>query len=216
MGPGAWSLIFGGLAGLFLLLLWPVRVEVSYRHLETEGDILHIAFSVPLKRYSWSWQDLFRFPWDMLMETQASKGPKAEGVLSDRSHAGQAGNTWRLLRKGLWLRRNLAFLWGRFLGRTQCHGFRCVIEVGTGNPATTGVLTGLLWNLLGLFYQNLYRQTRAAFKPELQIIPHFSTPRWQAEFHCRLTFSAGQIILAGLKSLILLWKAARRFRQVAP
>ncbi|MBE3582414.1 MAG: DUF2953 domain-containing protein [Thermoanaerobacteraceae bacterium] len=215
MDPAKWSLLFGGLAGLCLLLLWPVKVEVSYHRREAEGGFLHLTLGLPWKSLSWKWCDISPSPWEILGEDPGLTDTKAREPFPVRSSGGRRLTTRSLLKRGTWLWWKLASVWGCFLGGTRCQSFRCIIEVGTGNPASTGVLAGVLWNLLGFFLQNLLRQTRGRFKPELDIIPHFGAVRWQAEFRCRLSFAAGRLILAGLKSALLLWRVARGIRRKA-
>ncbi|HBT48010.1 MAG TPA: hypothetical protein DEA73_09105 [Peptococcaceae bacterium] len=209
MDPARWSLLFGALAGLGLLLLWPVKVEVDYRRREAEGEVLHLTFALPGKRLSWQWHDTFLF-----LGKHSGKGRGLAEVnvprpLTVRSFGRRGPAVYPLVKGALRLWQRLASVWGRFLTGTRCQGFRCIVQVGTGDPASTGVFTGLLWNLLGFWLQNLKRQTRSRFRPELAVIPCFEGPCWRAEFSCRLAFPVARLILAGLQSAFLLWKTVR-------
>lgn len=187
-----------------------------------EGETLDIDVTLPFKSYSWGWQEPSLVSWSRVIEIiSAIQTPGGNVLFIEEQHpekqywlAGRTISYRRLLSLGLGSWGKLAVLWGRFLGKIRCERFRWVLEVGTGDPAATGLATGLLWNTGALICMNLHRQTRQKGWPELKIIPYFNGSRCQSVFHCTFTFTLGHIIIAGLKSLRLVWHAMRKLKGI--
>jgi hypothetical protein len=79
--------------------------------------------------------------------------------------------------------------------------FRWVINFGTGDPATTGFLTGLLWSLESNVYVRARRMLHAAAKPELSVVPDFQAKLLHVDFNCIFAAHFGHIIIVGYKLL---------------
>lgn len=210
-------LALGVLCGLLSVLFVPVRVRVFYGRLEGEGETLDIVVSLPFKSYSWGWYGPSLVSWSRVIDIiLATPEPDDNSIYNEKQYwpAGRSISYRRLWSLGLRSWRKLAVLWGQFLGKVRCERFRWVLEIGTGDPAATGLAAGLLWNTAALICMNLHRQTRQKGWPELKIIPYFNGSRCQSAFHCTFTFTLGHIIIAGLKSLRLVWKAMRKLKGI--
>ncbi len=72
------------------------------------------------------------------------------------------------------------------------------LDFGTGNPAHTGMLYGMLWNFVGLGYPFLVRYFKAAY-PSLEVTPDFYHPRFDLEVKSIIKVRPAHIINAIIK-----------------
>lgn len=80
------------------------------------------------------------------------------------------------------------------------------IEIGTGDAAETGVLTGISWGVLssiiGLFTSYVTLRTI----PSIMVQPAFQQKKLETEFRCMFRFRIGNAILAGIRLVLNLRK----------
>ncbi len=74
------------------------------------------------------------------------------------------------------------------------------LDFGTGNPAHTGMLYGMVWNLVGLGYPFLVRYFKAAY-PSMDVTPDFYNPRFDLEIKSIIKVRPAHIINAVLKQV---------------
>ncbi|TYS19939.1 DUF2953 domain-containing protein [Rossellomorea vietnamensis] len=86
---------------------------------------------------------------------------------------------------------------------------------GTGDAASTGTMTGLMWGAKGGVIGVMSNYMQLQSKPQLAVIPSFQKALIQTEFSCIITFRVGHAILAGIK-LIKFWKGGKPKFQTKP
>lgn len=199
----ALSLALGLFCGLIFLLILPLRLEVIYQYEKGVKSFLNIRLNYGGKCYTYLWDP---FPLSIFFSSlefspdhnhgetqifsQETPPHKEPLIISPPSGAYQV-LTWALR------------LWKELLLKTKCSYFSWVVEVGTGDPALTALITGLLWNIAALFYRNLRTQTHLKLsRPDIKILPYFSGVCYRAELHCIFIFSPGHIITAGIRTLM--------------
>ncbi|HPU35192.1 MAG TPA: DUF2953 domain-containing protein [Bacillota bacterium] len=90
------------------------------------------------------------------------------------------------------------------LGRTHLRRLDWHTEVGTGEPAQTGVLTGALWGIKGFLLSYFYALLApGGVKPHLTIKPSFKRACFNVKFDCIIEFRLGYLFCTGLKAIVL-------------
>jgi hypothetical protein len=80
--------------------------------------------------------------------------------------------------------------------------------MGTGDAASTGMLTGAVWAVKGSIIGIISHYFRMQNSPNLSVQPHFQLAVTQTSFKCMLQFRIGHAIIAGIK-LLKFWKGGR-------
>lgn len=87
-----------------------------------------------------------------------------------------------------------------FLNGLRIRRFNWKTEVGTGDPALTGLSVGLAWSVKGWIYGYLHRITTFAVKsPQVKVIPRFQGKSFSTEVDCIIGFRIGHIMVTGIK-----------------
>lgn len=220
---GVWTVGFA--IGLLLLLLVPVRLEVTYRRLGVDDNLW---LKIELAGGWGSWQLEVKS-----VQTWWQQGPclNLETLFpkngADRSRQGkvEVRRLWtgfRTFKRAFcsvalhyrywWhIFKKVLRIWQCFLASVSCHRWRLLLSLGTGEPASTALTYGSTWLLLSRLYRNLRQQARLDFqRPELEVKPLFNFPGWQVDFNCIFSFRLGYIISAGLRFswliLISMWQ----------
>lgn len=85
--------------------------------------------------------------------------------------------------------------------------------IGTGNAATTGIISGVGWGFKGTVIGMLSYYFSLKVQPQLEIRPIFNRKISNTYVKCIFQVRAGQAILAGLK-IFKLWKKMKSLRQL--
>lgn len=72
-----------------------------------------------------------------------------------------------------------------------------VTRFGAGDPALTGVLSGLLWTFKGTLFGVLAQRMALTEKPVIRILPDFEGLAFRTTFRCIVRVRLGDIIAAG-------------------
>lgn len=80
-----------------------------------------------------------------------------------------------------------------------------VTRVGTGDPALTGVLSGLLWGFKGVAFGFLAERLSFSRRPVLQVLPDFESVAFRTTFRCIVRVRVGDIIRTG----VAVWRRKR-------
>jgi hypothetical protein len=90
------------------------------------------------------------------------------------------------------------------LGRTSLRRLDWHTEIGTGEPAQTGVLTGVLWGIKGSLLSYFYALLApGGEQPRLTIRPSFERACFNVSIDCILEFRLGYLFCTGLKAIVL-------------
>ncbi len=96
----------------------------------------------------------------------------------------------------------------RFLKKVKVKKFEWHSQVGIGDAAQTGILTGLAWSIksgvVGLISSYMYLSTT----PILTIDPAFNIYCSKTKLECMIQFRIGQAMLAGIQ-FIKYWRGGR-------
>lgn len=89
--------------------------------------------------------------------------------------------------------------------RIEIPEVRIRLDFGTGDPASTGMIYGGIWSVVGVAYPLCSRYFHMAY-PKLDITPDFYQPRFDLEVKSIIKVKPAHIIKAVLKQL---WKLAK-------
>ncbi len=90
------------------------------------------------------------------------------------------------------------------LHRVHLHRFRWRTEIGTGDPAHTGFLTGAAWGVKGFLLNNACRLLSPdGARPLVAVSPNFERVGFSTALDCIFEVRFGYIILTGLRALII-------------
>ncbi|WP_231893410.1 DUF2953 domain-containing protein [Rossellomorea aquimaris] len=79
---------------------------------------------------------------------------------------------------------------------------------GTGDAASTGTLTGIIWGMKGSIVGILSGYMKLQSMPHLEVIPTFQKAIIQTQFSCIIQFRIGNAILVGLK-ILRYWRGGK-------
>lgn len=93
------------------------------------------------------------------------------------------------------------------LGKTHLRRFRWRTELGTGDAALTGILTGAVWGLKGTLLSFAYRLLhRGGARPEVAVAPSFNKTCFNMALDCVFEIRIGHLLFTGVKALVLKFK----------
>jgi len=92
--------------------------------------------------------------------------------------------------------------------KVECTRWRLDFRVGTGDAASTAVVTGLLWALSGCASGVAGQMITLKTSPRSQVSPNYSTTEftvvWEADFRIRLSSAMWSLMRLGTKTIRLL------------
>lgn len=96
----------------------------------------------------------------------------------------------------------------RFLKKVKVRGLEWHSQIGIGDAAQTGILTGVAWSIksgvVGMISQYMQLHTT----PVITITPEFNVYCSRTKLECMIQFRIGQAMLAGIQ-FIKYWKGGR-------
>ncbi|PRX73828.1 Protein of unknown function (DUF2953) [Cohnella sp. SGD-V74] len=106
--------------------------------------------------------------------------------------------------------------WARTtLKKVECTRWRLDFRVGTGDAASTAVLTGLLWAVSGCATGVADRLISLRASPHGEVTPNYSSPEftvvWEADFRIRLGTAVAAFFKLGI-STVRIGRAIRAWR----
>lgn len=89
-----------------------------------------------------------------------------------------------------------------FMGKIYIRNFNWSTEIGTVEPAKTGILVGILWSAKYLAYGVLQKSLRKTpLFSKINVIPNFQNSVLVWDMDCIFDVSCGHIIIGGIKIL---------------
>ncbi|MDI6871306.1 MAG: DUF2953 domain-containing protein [Bacillota bacterium] len=196
------------LAGIILYLLKAayVRVEIAYDR--PQGEAETFSFQVwlpPLVNFQFrrqpppvsvragdeprpGWSGVLSQGWAAVREVQVVQRTlvslarhQLDFLEADRSLQRGARFMLRLLERVPWRTEELSW----------------VTRVGAGDPALTGMLSGLLWGLKGVVFGVLAERMTFERKPVIRVLPDFESVAFRTTFRCIVRARVRDIIRAG-------------------
>ncbi|MDD4169545.1 MAG: DUF2953 domain-containing protein [Desulfotomaculaceae bacterium] len=90
------------------------------------------------------------------------------------------------------------------LDKVELRRFIWRTELGVGDPAQTGLLTGFAWGLKGFIVTLVYRLlTPAGIRPEVEISPSYNKVCFKTVLDCVIEVRLSYLALTGLRALII-------------
>ncbi|WP_380705967.1 DUF2953 domain-containing protein [Salinithrix halophila] len=200
-----WGIIIGTLILFLLLLLFftSVRIRIVYRRKgEEDGFFLQVRWLWGLVRYRWVAEG-FALTGQGLKVKEKKEGTTGTDK-KKRTRIGLAAMK-KAKEKVQDFRENVVNLYGvmrYFLSKVVCEKLVWISDLGTGDAAETGIITGLAWgikaNLVGVV--GSYFQWRRP--PQLDIRPYFIEARLETDLECIFRFKVRHAILAVMRLLL--------------
>lgn len=204
-------------AGVILLIIWftSLRIQIVYRR-QAENDDLEIELSVyrGLLRY--------RIHANMLQIRNMKTGVKVAGEADAGPNQasgkqGEKKKEWITPHKvaewarnfANWRRRvhNMDEILRTTLKRVRGESLEWHTNVGVGEAAVTGIVSGIVWTAKSAVLALLGRYVTLYTKPQLAVVPDFSRERLDTHLLCILRFRIGHAIIAAIRIAIhYFWK----------
>jgi hypothetical protein len=94
-------------------------------------------------------------------------------------------------------------------GKTKVSNFNLKLSLGAGDAATTGILYGVTWIVLGniMAFTSSYLKV---YEPKIAVIPIFSQVQLSVDFSCIISLKLGHIINAGIRAIPALISGLRK------
>lgn len=198
-----WLFLVIGIVMMGVFLLSPVRVCVMY-HRRGHDDQLKTQI-----RLLWG---LLRLRYDMSIADLTGKGllvkekkvPRFPGKKKRRRKRFTLATLQRWARESQLLRKRIVHLYDvlrRFFSHVVCERLTWVSNIGTGDAAGTGVMTGVVWSVKTTMIGMLGSYIRWDGSPDLDVRPFFEKEILDTNLNCIIRFRVGHAILAVLRLL---------------
>lgn len=211
---GFW-VILSFIAGFFLLFAFvPIHIHVRYSR-NREDDRIYVRFRVLLFSYTVEIptakaiakarsSKLLKIKWAKGFQKQQKKS-KASFILT-LEKLEKIKNIWQSFLENVysyekWLRNLLKIF--------KVEEFRWQTEMGVGDAAATGTLSGLIWGIKGSVIGLMTHFFTMKTYPSIDVRPHFQEAVMITTVSFSITFIPVQMMLAGMK-LVYYWLKERR------
>ena len=178
------------------LVFLPVKVHLYYKHDGAE-DNLHVEYRV--------------FKGFLVRQINTSpakmKGDKKSPSLALVGKLGSLFTKKEVSSKAI-DEKNSDEAWFIFLfKKVKVEEIEWRTDIGMGDAAETGVLTGLLWAVKGSIVSYYKNKVGGLKKKHIVVVPHYERMLFATNVNCIFTMRLGHIMLAGLKKA-----TGKRFR----
>lgn len=90
--------------------------------------------------------------------------------------------------------RNFYRMIRRFLAKIKVNHLMWFTEIGSGDAASSALLTGLVWNIKGALLMVMDHLVKMGAKPSIQVIPKFNEKVFRTHLEISLEFPLGEAI----------------------
>ncbi|WP_096156867.1 MULTISPECIES: DUF2953 domain-containing protein [Bacillus] len=209
-----WWIIIGlfFLLIFIIILLTKITVQINFHH-EQDNDQLTVQLR--------AWFGLIRYTIDVPL-VKVNKNTGSVVVKEKTKMSGSSNNkekdkdyspkdifysirdTYELVRHVVGMHE----IARRFLSRVEIKQFEWHSNLGVGDAAYTGVLTGFAWSVKGGIIGFMSQYTRLQAQPFISVTPYFQQKASQTLFKCMIRFQIGNAMLAGIRT-VKYWKGGR-------
>jgi hypothetical protein len=215
-----WIGVLAALVIILLIIISITRITIRfYFHHEQDNDQMTVKLS--------AWFGLLRYTIDVPLikldkdtasvkvkeKTKAGGGDTAQGTEKDKNFSPK--DIWDSFRDTYELVRHVVGMHEivrRFLARIEVKEMEWHSNIGLGDAAHTGVITGAAWSLKGGIIGFMGSYTKFNTHPVVSITPFFQQAVSQTVIKCMIRFRIGYAILAGIRT-VKYWKGGRpRFK----
>lgn len=191
------------------MLFVRIRFEVGYRR-EGRDDHLRVEMTSlkGLVRYRTEVPviDIDRYFLEPVLKMEADIESVVSHPVEDKGMIVRLPVAVILRKLPIYIKQGLAYLdryrtaLRKLLRSIRFHHLTWSAEIGLGDPAWTGIVTGLLWGINGVVYRVFVSNAGEIKKPPVvSVRPCFNDTCLRLDFHCIFDMRIGHIIIAGLK-----------------
>lgn len=102
------------------------------------------------------------------------------------------------------------------LRKVRCDKLEWHTQLGSGDAAETGALTGLIWGIKSGIVAAVSHYILLRSIPKLSVQPIWNQQAVHSQFRCILHFRLGHAMVAGFRIMFTLWKGRERKWQTTP
>ncbi|WP_349408147.1 DUF2953 domain-containing protein [Pseudalkalibacillus sp. SCS-8] len=197
------------------LLLSRVRISITYiRNAEKDACTIHAHFLRGKLHYSWY------IPFDQVnmeedgmhvnYQTELEFGEQdrekdREAIFQAETLIERAHETKELIDSIYQLHRIIR----RFLKTVHTEEFQWFTTIGTGDAASTGIFSGMLWTIKGSVAALVSSMTTLKKPPIIEVHPSFQLPIVEMQLQCMFSFRIGKAMLAAYQ-IVKNWKGRKQ------
>lgn len=193
---------------ILVFIIAPVKLKIIYRR-KGRNDYMAIELlllwgRLPIRLELTSFRGPVRI-FQPLVKIRAKLTSKGKKPVTSKKESLSPSRLYRLSRRSRYYIK-LFYPALEYMGKnTSLIQFRWETKLGFQNAASTGMVTGALWTVKGLFSSILYRVIgKFETYPQLKISPVYNQKVFTTELDCIFEARPGHIIISGLK-MIKLW-----------
>ncbi|ADG82481.1 DUF2953 domain-containing protein [Thermincola potens] len=210
----AWLIGLGILSVILLAVLSRIKFHIEYhRNQQDDRFLVNIALVRGLLNFKTEFTSLelkkkfWRMNLELQSEVEAEMG-KASAGLDQKT---EAPITYQNVRLGYNILRALMELVGKYkevflriVRLIRVLELNWKTQIGMGDAAATGVITGVVWGIKGVVVQTIYRYAGSVqATADIKVWPDFSKKSIKTDLRCIFDIRIGHIIIAGFKLLII-------------
>lgn len=209
-------LVLGGmtLLGFLFITLIPLRFHMYYEKQAEDDDfvveiqppknIMYHKLVIPMIKLRDHWRKvIFEWEGELGNEQELFEEGKAEVNLVEE---------YQLIMGTMQRLKEHALSCGYLARYIKLHRFKLTVKVGTGNPAYTGMITGLLWGTVPPISARIINSIQfIEEKPIIEITPDFTRKNFAVTLDSIFTLKIGHIIT--ISSCVLMQEIKRYLRR---
>lgn len=115
------------------------------------------------------------------------------------------------LREAIHLLSKLNSIANYILKNTYFHKLKWLTAGGTGDASSTGIATGGVWSIKGIFIGMIAEKSNLKCKPVIHVTPHFQQQHFLSTFDCMVSLKLGKAMYALLKVMQIFSRKERAF-----
>lgn len=89
----------------------------------------------------------------------------------------------------------------KFMATVNVHEIQWKTQLGTGDAATTGTMTGMIWTVKTTVISFFSNRMKLKQMPKMSVLPFYQAAVFHTEFTCILRFQVGHAVLMVLRVL---------------
>ncbi|MGE4271659.1 MAG: DUF2953 domain-containing protein [Desulfitobacterium sp.] len=211
------ALLVAALLWLGVILWIQAKLDFRYRRYE-ENDNIEIElstyrglwkFNMSIPTVQLAWEDGPTI--ETTQETKAPTGEKRVGFQALKARYLRIGFLYELFPNIPSLLLEFKRVKKKFYRGIHCTSFDWKIEYGHENPATTALVAGSFWGMLGYSLARMYNQiTVDTQEPRIMVTPQFKKPGFQCDLQCSFRLRIAHIMLVGWDLLLVVLRRILR------
>ncbi|AWC34178.1 DUF2953 domain-containing protein [Bacillus cytotoxicus] len=183
---------------LFLLLLSKISLKVTFLYSEMEKQCL---FQVKIWKVKYTFDVLERIEKQQKKTGQKIEKAEREGGIENKIMA-QLDSIGELIKK---LQQIHTIVKG-FFKKVKINGWKWHSQIGAGDAASTGIVTGYAWGTKGMIAGVIGQYMHIVDIPDFEITPVFQGKGFASRCELTASFHMYRAVITGIKLLIFMRK----------